>query len=103
MQNDQHTLIYDGYEFDVDHPEGCNTQYDSPVNCGVRHEFECNGIDSYFTDDADELSGYYDPTLITVPGRYLIEYWEERSCHYEYGYEYSSGVQLVYPEEVKNG
>lgn len=98
-----HVLVYDGYEFDVEHVDYCNTEYDSDINCGIRFEFENNGLDYYFTDDPDKLTGYYDPALITVPGRYWIQHWEEKSYHHEYGYEYSSGVDLVYPEEVRNG
>jgi hypothetical protein len=101
MAEQPHVLVYYGNdEWDVEHP-GCEVAWYQREKCGVAFEFNNSGLQSFFTDDPDEVFGY--ATLITIPGRYWIEWWEEKSYHHEYGAEYSSGVQLIYPEEAING
>lgn len=103
MAEQPHVLVYYGDgEWDVEHP-GCAVEWDQEDKCGVGFELSNNGLTSFFTDDPDEVTGYYDPILITIPGRYWIEFWQEKYYHPEYGAEYSSGIQMMYPEEVING
>lgn len=103
MTEKPHLLILDeDGEFDVEHP-GCQVAWDEMPKCGIEAELGTNGMQQFFTTDPEEITGYYDPTLITVPGRYWIEYWSHVSRHWEYGLEYDSGIKLLYPEESING
>lgn len=102
VTEEAHTLVYNGEdEWDIEHPDGCGRNtWDQMADCGVGFEIDNNGLHSFFTDDPECAGGIYDPTLITIPGRYLIEFWEEKTYHWEYGPEYNSGINFVYPEEV---
>lgn len=104
MTEQPHVLVYYGdHGFDVEHPEECDVTWDEIEKCGVEFEFRNSGFSEFFTADPDDVKGGYSPTLITIPGRYWIEYWYETYTHHEYGPEHFSGVNLMYPEEVDNG
>jgi hypothetical protein len=101
-----HVLVYHGEDdFEVEHLETCINLWDDnyETNCGIQFEFDNSGLGTFFTGEPEDAEGWYAPTLITIPGRYWIEWWQDKSYHHEYGWEYSSGVQLMYPEEVENG
>jgi hypothetical protein len=98
-----HWLIYYGDdEWEVEHPAHCDVRWNDNDKCGVGAELSNNGLSTFFTDDPEDMQHWHDPILITVPGRYLIEYWVEKYTHHEYGPEWNSGINLMYPEEETN-
>jgi hypothetical protein len=102
-----HWLVVEEDELDIEHHDDC-PRVDGDgwwdYACGIGWEVSYLGITEFFLHPEDVAD--YGPTTWCdrpklIAGRYLIEHWSERTYHYEYGYEYSSGVQLVYPEEAQ--
>ena len=81
-------------EYDLEHPATC--KQGEPCYPGVV-EYLC---DLAYQERDEGLAGSlrYSGTPITEPGTYRIQAWGRKTYHWEYGYEYDSGVGVMEPE-----